>query len=103
MTLSPNQRIALWAVAVFGLLGPNGVFIYFALFRWSDLLAAMQHPVTLAFVVEAFLVMGLLAVFFAQRPIGRWGWKTFVVLSLIGGLGFGIPAFVLLNSQAKAS
>lgn len=101
MTLSPNQRIALWAVALFGLLGPNGVFLYYTLFRWSDLMAALQNPVTLAFVVEAFLVMGLLAVYFARKPRGRWGWKTFVVLSLIGGLGFAIPAFVAMNSTSK--
>ena len=98
MTLSPHQRTALWAFALFGLLGPNGVFLYYAFFCWSDLLATLQHPVTLAFVVEAFLVMGLLAAYFAWKPLGRWGWKTFIVLSLIGGLGFAIPAFVAINA-----
>lgn len=103
MALSTNQRTALWAVALFGLLGPNGVFLYYALFRWNDLLAALQNPVTLAFVIEAFLVMGLLAVYFAWKPMGRWGWKTFIVLSLIGGLGFAIPAFVAINSPSKSA
>lgn len=103
MTLSSTQRTGLGLVTLFGLLGPNGVFLYYALFRWPELIAAMRHPVTLAFVVEAFLVMALLAVFFASRPIGRWGWKTFVVLSLVGGLGFGIPAFVLINSPGPRS
>ena len=103
MTLSSQQRLLLGLVAIFGLLGPNSVFIYFALFRWNDLMAALQNQVTLAFVVEAFVVMALLAVFFAQRPIGRWGWKVFVVLSLVGGLGFSIPAFVLLNSPRVRS
>ncbi len=103
MTLSSTQRAWLGLVALFGLLGPNGVFIYYALFRWPELIAALRHPVTLAFVVEAFLVTGLLAVFFSSRPSGRWGWKTFVGLSLVGGLGFGIPAFVLMSSPDPRS
>lgn len=103
MTLTSKQQTALWAAALFGFLGPNGVFLYYAFFRWSDLLAAMQHPVTIAFVIEAFLVMGLLAAYFAWKPLGRWGWKTFIVLSLIGGLGFAIPAFVAMNAAAGPS
>jgi hypothetical protein len=99
MNLSPKQRLLLTLAAVFGLLGPNGVFLYYALFRRDDLLTAMRDPVTLAFVIEAFLVVALLAWYFAWRPLGRWGWKLFVVLSLVGGLGFGIPAFLLLNAR----
>lgn len=103
LILSPSKRTFLGLAALFGLLGPNGVFVYYVLFRWNDLLAALRNPVTLAFVVEAFVVMALLAWFFTQRPLGRHGWKTFVLLSLIGGLGFGIPALVLLNSRRQAS
>ena len=101
MTLSPMQRLFLCLAAVLFLLGPNGVFVYYALFRWNDFVAAMGNPGTRVLMAEAFLVMGLLAWFFAWRPLGRWGWKTFVVLSLVGGLGFGIPAFIVLNSQIK--
>lgn len=101
MNLSPGQRFALGLVALFGLVGPNGVFLYYAFCRWPELVAALRHPVAMALLVEAFVVLALLAVYFAKRPLGRWSWKTFVVLSLVGGLGFGIPAFVLLNS-AKA-
>ena len=103
LTLSPAKRTLLGLAALFGLLGPNGVFVYYALFRWNDLMAAMHDPVTLAFVVEALVVMALLAWFFTQRPLGRYGWKTFVVLGLIGGLGFGVPALILLNARTKAS
>jgi len=97
--LPPRARAGLIAIALFGLLGPNGVFIYYALFRSSDLLTSLQNPVTIAFVAEAFVVMALLAVFLAHRPLGKWGWKPFVVLSLLGGLGFSVPALVVLNSE----
>jgi hypothetical protein len=95
--LTPRQRTLLTLVALFGLLGPNGVFVYYALFRWNDLLAGLRHPVALAFLIEAMVVMVFLAALIALRPIGRWGWKTFLALSLIGGLAFSIPAFILMS------
>ena len=99
MVLSQTQRRVLIAVALLGLLGPNGVFVYYALARWDALLGAMQHPVTLAFVIDALAAMALLAVGIARWPLGRWGWKAFVLLSLVGGLAFSIPAFVVMNSS----
>ena len=99
MHFSTNQRRLLGVTALVGLLGPNGVFLYYAFTRWSELVAAMGHPVTLAFIAEAMLVLLLFAILLAVKPIGPWGWKTFVVLSLVGGLGFGIPAILLLNSR----
>jgi hypothetical protein len=99
MTLSSNQRLILMATALFGLLGPNGVFLYFAMFRRQEFFAAMSNPITLAFIVEAFVVTGILTTFIARRFSGPWGWKTFLLLSLTGGLGFSIPFFVIINSQ----
>ena len=100
MKLTNGQRILLTLVALFNLLGLNGVFVYYALFHWPFFFATMQNPIALVCILEAFLVMGLLAVFIARRPLGPWGWKTFVVLSLLGGIGFGIPAIVLLNASS---
>jgi hypothetical protein len=98
VSLSRADRVTLWAVAAFGLLGPNGVFLYYAWFRRADLIAALSHPVTLAFVVEAFVVMGLVAVALA-RAGGRLGWKGFVALSLLGGLGFSLPVLALMSAR----
>jgi hypothetical protein len=103
MTLSSRDRIVLLVVAVLSFVGTNGVFLYFMIFRWNDLVAALLHPAAFVFVVDVFVVMILLAVFFARHPIGRHGWPTFVALSLLGGLGFSIPAFVLLNDARRES
>ncbi len=87
---------------MFGLLGPNGVFIYYLLLRPDDFQAAMRNPLTLAFIIEAFLVTALLAVLIARTGLGKWGWKAFIALSLIGGLGFSVPLYALLGSKTEA-
>jgi len=101
--LSSRARVALVFVAVFGLLGPNGVFLYYLAFHWNETWAAVLHPAALVFVVDAFVAMGLVAVFVAKRPVGtgRFGWPAFVALSLVGGLAFSLPTFYLLNSPKE--
>jgi hypothetical protein len=98
--LSSRARVALSLVALFGLAGPNGVFLYYLAVHWNETWATLRHPAALAFVVEAFVVMGLVAVYVAHRPLGngRFGWQSFVALSLLGGLAFSLPTFYLLNS-----
>lgn len=102
MRFSSRGRIVLIIIAIIGLLGPNGIFIYYAVFRMGDMLAALEHPVTLAYVVESFVVMGLVAAYIARKPRGRLGWKAFIAFSLIGGLGFSIPAFMVINAPRDA-
>jgi hypothetical protein len=99
MPLSPRQRTVLAIVALLSFVGTNGVFLYYLLFRTHELIRALMHPAALVFEVDVLVVLVLLATWFAMRPLGRWSWRTFVGLSLLGGLGFSIPAFVLLNSR----
>ena len=72
------------------------------MFRTTDLIATLRNPVSIALWVEAVVVMFLLAAFIARWPIGRWGWKSFIALSLLGGLAFSVPAVVLLNAEKPA-
>ena len=102
MALTPRQRLVLTIVAVFGFAGPNGVFLYYLLVRSSELVRALTHPAALAFVFDSFVAMVLLAAFIAKRSFGRYGWPSFVALSLLGGLAFSIPVFVLLNQRRDA-
>jgi hypothetical protein len=41
----------------------------------------------------------MFTVYFARNPIGRYKWPWFVILSLIGGLGFGLPFYWWLNKR----
>ena len=87
-------------VALFGLIVPNGLFIYWLFFESSGLHAVFQNHLALAFIIDAVITLILLAVYFARKPIGNVGWQTFVLLSLIGGLGFSLPLYWWLNMRS---
>jgi hypothetical protein len=100
--LTTRERNVLWIICLLGLLGPNGVFVYCAVFRWHDLPEAMRNPVAAAFIFEAFVVMALLAWLVRRFRIGVLPWAAFVLLSLVGGLAFSIPAFLLWRSRRSS-
>jgi hypothetical protein len=89
-------------VAAFGLLVPNGLFVYWLLVDYTGLTAVLDNTLALAFMLEALLLLVLLTIYFARRPIGRVGWGWFVALSVLGGLGFGLPFYYWLNARKPA-
>ena len=86
-------------LALFGLVVPNGLFLYWLFYEYDGLVRVLQNKLAIAFIVDAFLTMGLLAYSFAKNPPGRVGWHWFVVLSLLGGLGFSLPLYWWLNKR----
>ena len=87
-------------VALFGLLVPNGLFIYWLFVEFDSISAVFQNHLALAFIIDAMITLVLLAVYFAKRPIGPVSWRTFVLLSLVGGLGFSLPLYWWLNTRS---
>ena len=102
MNLSERTTTILCILAFLGLAGNNAVFLYYAGTDFSGWITLSLHPYILAWILNAFIAIGILAFFFAQRPLGLFGWKTFVVLSLLGGLVFGLSAFLLINRKVDA-
>lgn len=100
---SRRERFWLWALAVFGFVGVNGVFVYGLVFRPSLLQAAMSNPVAVAFMVEALVLVGLLAYLFARWGVSRLGWGWFVFLSLVGSMAFAIPVVLLFPVRGEAA
>lgn len=90
-------RLVLWLLAGLGLFGLNGVFVYYALLQPDVLAAALRNPVSLVFMVEAFVMVGLAAWVIARVGLKRPGWLAFVLLSMLGGLAFSVPSFLLLH------
>jgi hypothetical protein len=93
----------LLTIALFGLLVPNGLFIYWLLHEYGGLADAMQNKPAVALMIDAFMAVGLLAFYFARQPLGRVRWPWFVVLSLLGGLGFSLPMYFWLNQRPGAA
>lgn len=97
LEFSLKERTWLWLIAIAGLTGPNGVFLFYALFRTDVLVSALQNPVGLVFIIDALVAMLILAFLFNKSKVSRLQWGWFIVLSLLGGLVFSIPAFLLLR------
>ena len=81
---------------------PNGLFLYWLFYEYEGLANAAQNKLALAFIIDAFMVLGLLAYYFARNPIGRVKWYWFVALSILGGLGFSLPLYWWLNKRDAA-
>jgi len=75
---SRGEKIALIALGVVGGVVLNTAFIYYAVFHWDLLVQAMTNPVSAAFMVESFMLMG----FFAYL-LRKWG---------VSRLGFTLPS-----------
>jgi|SRR5215204_2003516 len=90
----------LLVVALFGVTVPNGLFIYWMLAEFNGLGPVLQDKLAVAFILDAFMSLGLIAVYLARNPIGPVRWPTFVALSIVGGLGFSLPFYYWLNMRA---
>ena len=91
------MQMLLLIIALFGLIVPNGIFIYWLFAEFKDFNEVIGNKLAVAFIIDAFLAMFLLAYWFAAKPVGKIRWYWFIVLSLVGGLGFSIPFYWWLN------
>src|SRR5215213_9585738 len=90
-------------IALFGLFVPNGIFIYWLFTEFKSVADVFNDKLALAFIIDAFMSMFLLAYWFAAKPIGKIQWYWFIVFSLVGGLGFSIPFYWWLNRKFGAA
>jgi hypothetical protein len=91
--------MVLLIIALFGLLVPNGIFIYWLLTEYRGPADFVNNRLTLGFILDCFIAVALIAWYLAKNPIGKIKWYWFVILSLIGGLGFSLPFFYWLNKR----
>jgi len=98
-TTGTKRSWQLIVLALFGLTVPNGFFVYWLAREYTGLAAALDNHLAVGFILDAFMAMLLLAWWFARRPIGPVRWPWFVLLSLIGRLGFSLPAYWWINSR----
>jgi len=99
--MTHNLRNLLLVIAVFGLFVPNGMFIYYIVVQFSSISGVLNDLLTLGFIIDACMATGLIAWWLSKNSIGKYTWKMFVLLSLIGGLGFSLPFFYNLNTKEQ--
>ena len=97
--MSSTQKTILLSIAFFGLFVPNGMFIYYIVAEFASLAEVLHNHLALGFIIDAFMATGLLSWWFAKNPLGKYSWKMFLGLSLLGGLGFSIPFFYYINKK----
>ena len=67
----------LLSVALFGLVVPNGMFIYWLLREYPGFEAAMQNKPAVALMIDAFMAVALLAWHFAAAgSSGHGSWRS---------------------------
>ena len=98
---SPGERTALALLAIFGLVVPNGLFLYVAATDPGAMAAALSNPISLVFVFEAFLLMSLFAWLLGRSGARRPSGFVFVVLSLLGSLAFSVPWTLLRLTRRR--
>jgi len=86
-------------IALFGLVVPNGFFVYWVVFEFNGLGPVLQDKLALGFILDVLLALILLSAYFARHPLGPVKWYWFVVLSFVGGLGFSLPLYYWLNRR----
>ena len=94
-----TQEKLLLGLAIFGLIVPNGFFLYYAMAASAALRAALSNPIALVFILEAFFLMFLFAWLIDRRGLRSPGWLVFIVMSLVGSMVFSVPAFLYLTSR----
>ena len=97
-----KQRWILLAIALFGLVVPNGIFLYASFHDPNGCGGVAHNLLASSFMLDAFLVTGILSYAFAMRPIGPIRWYWFSLMSLFGGLAFSLPLYWWLNSRRQA-
>ncbi len=99
MPYSSRERAWFLVLAVAGFAGLNGVFLWAVVARAELVLSALQNPVAAAFVVEAFVLVGVLAYLLNRWRVSQVHWGWFVLLALVGGIVFALPVVLLWSGQ----
>lgn len=98
---SSAEQLSLWALAVFGFFTVNLAFLYCVVYRLDLVLEALKNPIALAFILEAFLLMGFFAYLLAKWKVAKLHWIWFVGLSLLGSMAFALPIVLLWPLSQK--
>jgi hypothetical protein len=99
--LSKKQQILLWCISVIGLIGVNGLFLYALVFIPEQITSAFNNVISIAFILEALLLLLLLCFLVSVVKFKSPGWPGFLLLSILGSLAFSIPFSIIMWNKNK--
>lgn len=99
---SQQERVWLWSLSVFGFFAVNAAFMYGVLFQPDTIVSALTNPISLAFMVEALVLMGVFAYLLTKWRVINLHWGWFVFLSLLGSMAFALPLVLLWPRRVRA-
>lgn len=98
-----NMRPYLLVISILGFTFINIPFLYISIFERETYVEAMTNGMALVFIVEAFILMFLIAFLIYRMGFKSPGWIGFIVFSIIGSLAFSIPFFLYLHTSPSRS
>lgn len=102
ITLSKTERIVLVSLTIFGLVVPNGFFVYYFVTSPETTRAAMSNPISVVFIAEAFILMFLFAWLLKKADVKKPSAWVFVMMSLVGSMVFSVPATLYMISRNRS-
>lgn len=83
----------LFVFAILAFLGPNGLYLYYAMTKPELNAEALSNPISLAFMIEAMMLLALF-LWYVFRTTRSWGKVVlYLVLAFLGSLAFSLPFF----------
>ena len=97
--MTNKLRRNLLFLAIFSLIGPNGLYLYTVFTDPGLNLAAIKNPIAQAFMAEALILLGMFLyyVFYKTNSIKQV--FLYLVLSFVGSLAFSFPLFLYLQEK----
>jgi hypothetical protein len=102
VSYTAGERLALWSLAVVGVVVLNSVFIYGLVVEPEMISAAMSNPLAAVFIFESLLLMCVFAYLLTKWGVSRLHWGWFIALSLLGSMAFALPVVLLWRNQRRA-
>ena len=98
-----KERFWLWCLSLFSFFTINVAFLYALFFEPDTVVGALRNPVSAAFIVEAFLLMGALSYLLTKWGVSKGAKSNNSTISPFPDMMSGKGLIVLLFDLAPCS
>jgi hypothetical protein len=95
-----GNHMLLRLLTLIALASPNVLYFTWLASEFSNLTEIINNRLASSLFLEMTAATFLVAYLFWAKPLGHVRVRWFILMSLIGGVGVGVPAFYWLNKRA---